>query len=37
MAQIGLTDSGRSVENITCEQAILLDEPDRLADVLLLK
>jgi hypothetical protein len=23
--------------NVTCEQVILLDEPDRLADVLLLK
>jgi hypothetical protein len=37
MAQIGLTDSGGTVENVTCEQVILLDEPDRLADVLLLK
>jgi len=28
LAQIGLTGSGGTVENITCEQVILLDEPD---------
>jgi len=37
MAQIGLTDSGSTVENVTCEQVIFLDEPDWLADVRLLK
>ena len=37
MAQIGLTDSGRTVENVTCEQVILLEEPDRLAYVMLFK
>ena len=37
LAQIGLSGSGGTVENITCEQVILLDEPDWLADMLLLK
>jgi hypothetical protein len=37
MAKIGLTDSGSTVENVTCQQVILLDEPDRLADMLLLQ
>jgi hypothetical protein len=37
MAKIGMTESGSTVENVTCEQIILLDEPDLLADVLLLK
>ena len=36
LAQIDLTGSGDTVENITCEQIILLDDPDWLADVLLL-
>jgi hypothetical protein len=37
MAQIDLTDSGSTVENVTCKQVILLDESDWLTDVLLLK